>query len=152
MVVIQFNFAKSKYKNLVKLYIDKKMLSRYIKKVCGNRNVVFQYNFVTSNEQIALNKEFKAHDYNTDILTFDMSENDCELTGDVYISLRQVEKNAKRYGVDMREEINRVIIHGFLHILGYNDETKNEKKVMRKEENKYLKYLSKKCSTWNSSV
>lgn len=87
------------------------------------------YNFICSQEQIKMNTTFKDHKYNTDILTFGLTNNDCELTGDVYISLREIKKNANRYNVEITEEINRVLIHGFLHILGYNDETNSEKKL-----------------------
>jgi probable rRNA maturation factor len=150
--MIEFNFTKSRYKKDVIELINKKILSRYINKRCGNRKVCLNYNFISSIEQITMNSEFKGHHYNTDILTFDLSENECELTGDVYISLKQVKKNAKRYRVSLREELNRVLIHGFLHLSGFNDETKNEKKEIRRQEDKYLNYIKRKCSTWNMSV
>ncbi len=150
--MIEFNFTKSRYKKDVIELIDKKILSRYINKRCGNRKVCLNYNFISSIEQITMNSEFKGHHYNTDILTFDLSENECELTGDVYISLKQVKKNAKRYRVSLREELNRVLIHGFLHLSGFNDETKKEKKEIRWQEDKYLNYIKRKCSTWNMSV
>jgi probable rRNA maturation factor len=151
-VKLEFNYSKAKFKRCIKSSVDKEYLSRYIKKICGKRRVFMSYNIVSSKEQIKMNKEFKDHNYNTDILTFNLSNNDCELTGDVYISLKQIEKNSKEYKVNINEEINRVLIHGFLHILGYNDGSVIEKKIMRREENKYLNYLYKKCSTWNSSV
>jgi rRNA maturation RNase YbeY len=150
--MIEFIFTKSRYKKEVIELIDKKILSRYINKRCGNRMVCLNYNFISSIEQIKMNIEFKSHYYNTDILTFDLSEKDCELTGDVYISLKQVKKNAKRFHVTLKEELNRVLIHGFLHLLGYDDEKKQEKKEMRKQEEKYLNYIRSKCSTWNMSV
>lgn len=151
-VKLEFNYSKAKFKRCIKSSVDKDCLSRYIKKICGKRSVFISYNFISSSEQIKTNIDFKEHNYNTDILTFNLSNNDCELTGDVYISLKQIEKNSKEYKVNINEEINRVLIHGVLHILGYNDGTVIEKKNMRREENKYLNYLSKKCSTWNNSV
>lgn len=149
--MLVFNFIKSKHKKQVLELINKRDLSRYVRKRCGNRTVYICYNFLSSKDQIKMNRDFKNHNYNTDILTFDVSNNDCELTGDVYISLKQVRKNAKRYQVSLKDEINRVLIHGFLHLSGYNDETKNEKKEMRKQEDKFLNYLKKRCSTWNMS-
>jgi rRNA maturation RNase YbeY len=151
-VCIEFNYSKAKFKKLVKFNVDKEYLSRYIKKLCGKKVVYMSYNFVSYKEQIKMNTEFKYHNYNTDILTFELSNTDCELTGDVYISLKQVEKNAKRYRVDIKEELNRVLIHGFLHITGYKDETMKEKRDMRREEDLYLRYIYKKCSTWNNSI
>lgn len=150
--MIELNFNKSRYKKEALELIDKKVLSRYINKWCGNKLVSLSYNFITSKDQIKMNREFKSHDYNTDILTFDLSNNECELTGDVYISLKQVRKNAKRYHVSLREELNRVLIHGFLHLSGFNDETKQEKKEMRRQEDKYINYIKRKCSTWNMSI
>lgn len=150
--MINFNFSKSKYKKEVSELVNKKLLSRYINKRCGNKLVSLNYNFISSREQIKMNRKFKSHNYNTDILTFDLSEKDCELTGDVYISLKQVRKNAKRYSVSLKEELDRVLIHGFLHLLGYNDETKYEIKEIRRKENKYLDYIKRKCSTWNTSI
>lgn len=150
--MIQLNFNKSRYKKEVLELIDKKLLSRYINKRCGNKLVNVCYNFVSSKDQINMNREFKSHDYNTDILTFDLSNSECELTGDVYISLKQIKKNAKRYNVTVKEELNRVLIHGFLHLYGFNDETIQEKKEMRKQEHRYLNFLKRKCSTWNMSI
>ena len=151
-VKLEFNYSKAKFKRCIKSSVDKDCLSRYIKKICGKRSVFISYNFVSSSEQIKMNNEFKDHNYNTDILTFELSNSDCELTGDVYISLKQIKKNTIKFNTHIEEEINRVLIHGFLHIMGYNDGTVIEKKIMRGEENKYLNYLSKKCSTWNNSV
>lgn len=151
-VFIEFNYSKPKFKNLIKTTINKECLLRYIKKLCGKKRVYMSYNFICSQEQIKMNTTFKDHNYNTDILTFGLVNTECELTGDVYISLGEVKKNARIYNVEISEEINRVLIHGFLHIIGYNDETNSEKKIMRKEENKYIKFIQKNCSTWNKSV
>ena len=151
-VFIEFNYSKPKFKNLIKNTIYKEYLSRYIKKLCGKKIVYMSYNFICSQEQIKMNTTFKDHNYNTDILTFGLTNTECELTGDVYISLREIKKNANRYNVEITEEINRVLIHGFLHILGYNDEINSEKKIMRKEEDKYIKFIQKNCSTWNKGV
>ena len=150
--MIVFNFTKSSHRKEVLELVKKKVLSTYIDKRCGNRTVSLNYNFISCKEQIKINKEFKKHNYNTDILTFDLSNKECELTGDVYISLKQVKKNAKRYSVSLKDELDRVLIHGFLHLLGYNDKTKQEQKVMKKQENKYLDYIRRKCSTWNMSI
>lgn len=150
--MIELNFSKSRYKKEVLELIEKKLLSRYINKRCGNKVANISYNFVSSKDQIKMNREFKSHDYNTDILTFDLSNSECELTGDVYISLKQIKKNAKRYNVSLKEELNRVLIHGFLHLYGFNDDTKQEKKEIRKQEDKYLDYIKRKCSTWNMSI
>lgn len=154
---IKFNFQKSKFKYLVNDNINNDLLARYSKSLFKKyskvdlKDIQIHYNFVSSSDQIKMNKEFKHHNYNTDILTFDLSNNECELTGDVYISLKQIKKNAIKYNTSLYNELNRVLIHGILHIIGFNDETKLEKKQMKKQENKFLKYINKR-STWNNSV
>lgn len=150
MIDIDFNFEKKKYKNEVNDLISKKYLIKYIDSrfiKCGKLNldkIYLNYNFVSKQQQIKINKEFKLHNYNTDIITFNLSELDCELTADVYISLNQVKKNADKYKVSLFSELNRVLIHGFLHLSGYNDETLIEKKLMKRQEDKYLNYIKKK--------
>lgn len=154
---IKFNFQKSKFKYLVNHNINNDLLAHYSKSLFKKyskvdlEDIQIHYNFVSSSDQIKMNKEFKHHNYNTDILTFDLSNNECELTGDVYISLKQVKKNATKYNTSLYNELNRVLIHGILHIIGFNDETKLEKKQMKKQENKFLEYINKR-STWNNSV
>lgn len=150
MIDIQFNFEKNKYKRELNQIINKKYLSKYILKrfikceKLESKTSNLNYNFVSEVQQIKINKEFKEHDYNTDIITFDVSNDPCELTADVYISLKQVKKNAEKYKVSLNSEINRVLIHGFLHLVGFNDETNLEKREMRKQENKFLNYINKK--------
>ena len=147
-VFIEFNYSKPKFKNLIKNTIYKEYLSSYIKKLCGKKRVYMNYNFICSQEQIKMNTTFKDHNYNTDILTFGLTNTKCELTGDVYISLREIKKNANRYNVEITEEINRVLIHGFLHILGYNDEIYTEELFHVEQE--CLSLLER--STWNKKV
>ena len=142
--LVQFHFEKKKYKLIVSNCVNKYLLSRYIKNNCGYSQIAIHYNFVSSSSQIKINKEFKEHNYNTDILTFNLSNSDCELTGDVYISLKQIKKNAIKFQSSIENELNRVLIHGYYHLLGFEDETKDEIKLMRKLENRYLKYTTKK--------
>ncbi len=150
MIDIQLNFEKNKYKREVNQIINKKYLSKYILKrfikceKLESKTINLNYNFVSEDQQIKINREFKAHDYNTDIITFNVSNDPCELTADVYISLKQVKKNAEKYKVSLNSEMNRVLIHGFLHLVGFNDETNLEKREMRKQENKFLNYINKK--------
>ena len=80
------------------------------------------------------------HDYYTDIITFDYSiEN--KISGDLLISIDRVKENAKNFSVSFSQELNRVVIHGVLHLCGYKDKTEDEKKQMRNLENKYLKSI-----------
>lgn len=86
------------------------------------------------------NRKYLEHDYFTDIITFDYSEGKI-IAGDLLISLQRVEENANKYDVPRETELNRVVIHGFLHLCGYDDKTKEDRKIMRKKEDYYLKLL-----------
>ena len=99
----------------------------------GNISVVF-----CSDEYILeMNLRYLQHDYYTDIITFDYCEGDV-LNGDLVISVDSVRENAAFFGVEFEEELNRVIVHGILHLIGYDDHTDAESAVMRSKENYYL--------------
>lgn len=86
------------------------------------------------------NKLYLNHDYYTDIITFDYSEGSI-ISGDLLISIDRVYDNASIYNVSRETELNRVIVHGLLHLLGYNDESEEELKLMREKEDYYLSLL-----------
>lgn len=83
------------------------------------------------------NNKFLNHNYYTDIITFDYSENNL-LSADFLISLDRVIDNAIRLNVSRETEFLRVCIHGFLHLCGYSDKTEKEQKIMREKEDYYL--------------
>lgn len=85
-----------------------------------------------------INIEYLSHDYYTDIITFDNSEEQDIIEGDIFISIDRVEDNAHSNSVSFLEELKRVIIHGVLHLIGYNDKTDSEQEVMTQKENTYL--------------
>ena len=91
------------------------------------------YNFLTDDELLQINKDALNHDYYTDIITFDLRIGDL-ISGDIFISIDRVTENAKTFKVDLDTELKRVIIHGLLHIIGFNDHTDEEKQEMRKQE------------------
>jgi rRNA maturation RNase YbeY len=88
-----------------------------------------------------INVRYLEHDYYTDVITFDYSEKR-EIKGDVFISIDRVKENAKKYKVSFNEELFRVIIHGVLHLCGFNDKTAKEKKEILKQENHFLGLIS----------
>jgi len=96
--------------------------------------------FCNDNYLLELNNRYLNRDHYTDVLSFDNSENQC-INADIYISLERVEENSKKYSVPFADELNRVIIHGVLHLVNYNDSTEEEKKNMTEMENKYLEFL-----------
>jgi rRNA maturation RNase YbeY len=96
------------------------------------------YIFTSDDNLLNINKLYLNHDYYTDIITFDNSGNIKEIEGDIFISAERVKENANQYGVSFEEELARVMIHGILHLAGYDDKTKEEKALMRQMENKFL--------------
>ena len=87
-----------------------------------------------------INIKFLEHDTYTDIITFDYSEGKL-LNGEIYISTDRVRDNAAVFGVTFDEEVSRVMVHGLLHLTGYNDKKKPEKETMRSRENLHLEAL-----------
>ena len=103
-----------------------------IKKL-GNINIIF----CSDNYILDVNVKYLGHDYFTDIITFDYCEKNI-LSGDLFISIDTVRDNAEFYKIEFKDELNRVIVHGLLHLIGYDDHTPEEQKIMREKENYYL--------------
>ena len=135
MITFQ-NTSKFKVKDLRKKKIWLNSISKNEGKEIGNLNFLF----VDDKEMLKYNKKYLQHESYTDIITFDNSLNN-KIAGDIVISLERVNENAKYYGVSYNYELERVMAHGLLHLLGYNDKNKEEKKIIRKKENYYLKNL-----------
>ncbi|MEZ4916802.1 MAG: rRNA maturation RNase YbeY [Chitinophagales bacterium] len=93
---------------------------------------------------LQINKEYLNHDYYTDIITFPLEQNNEVLEAELYISIDRIEDNAKTNSVDFLVEFKRVLVHGVLHLCGYNDKTNEEIKTMRQKEDYYL---SSECFT-----
>ena len=91
------------------------------------------YTFINDDELLEINKESLNHDFYTDIITFDQRIGDL-ISGDIFISVDRVRENAESFSVSFENEMKRVIIHGLLHIVGFNDHTEEEKQEMRKQE------------------
>ena len=104
----------------------------------GSKIQNLNFLIVGDKRMIHFNKTYLNHDYSTDIITFDNSENK-KISGDIVISIERVKENSKKYKVKLEDELRRVMAHGLLHLLGYDDKNEKEKKRMRKKENYYLK-------------
>ncbi len=91
---------------------------------------------------LEMNLKYLGHDYYTDIITFDYCEGNV-LSGDLFISVDSVRENASFYGTEFNDELDRVIVHGILHLIGYDDHTDDEIAVMRSKENYYLSLRDK---------
>jgi len=92
-------------------------------------------NFIGSDKLLELNRKHLKHYYPTDIITFNYSGSLSELDGEIYISFEDASINAKKYKVSLNNELTRLVIHGILHLLGYDDKTPSEKKIMKTLEN-----------------
>ena len=93
--------------------------------------------FCSDNYILDVNQQYLQHDYFTDIITFDYCEGD-RLSGDLFIRVDTVRENAIEYGTDFKDELNRVIVHGILHLIGYDDHEEEDIAQMRAKENYYL--------------
>ena len=133
--------VRSGLKNKRKLsaFLDKLAL-KHRKKL---KKVSFTYIFCSDEALLEINQQFLNHDTYTDIITFDLSENDNELTGEIYISKDRVTENAKKFATAYEDELHRVIFHGALHLCGFKDKTKADSLEMRRQEDKCLKQYSK---------
>lgn len=97
--------------------------------------------YIFSNDAyvLRLNQEYLKHDYFTDILTFTLSLPNSPVHSEIYISIDRVKENAAELGIPFENELFRVMIHGLLHLAGYDDHSAKEKSQMRAREDFYLK-------------
>ena len=98
--------------------------------------------FVNDRRIRTINAKFLQHDYATDVITFPLD--DVAVDGEIYISVDTAAKQAKEYGVTLREELYRLVVHGVLHLLGFDDATPEMRAGMHEEENKVLSALARK--------
>ena len=136
--MISFNYEtnfKLDNENALEIWIHKIILEHNCEE--GEIN----YIFCDDAYLLKLNIEFLQHDTLTDVISFDNSLGTL-INGDIFISTERVLDNAKDYGVSFLEELQRVMIHGVLHFLGFKDKTDTDQKEMTRQENKALLVLS----------
>jgi len=92
------------------------------------------YIFCSDQDLLSINQQYLNHDYYTDIITFDLSEKKGTLIADIYISIERVQDNAKMLNEEFEHEFLRVLAHGILHLIGYNDKSEQQQQLMRKKE------------------
>jgi rRNA maturation RNase YbeY len=104
----------------------------------GYKLKTLSFIFCSDNYLLQINQQYLNHDTFTDIITFDNSEDEGLVLGDIFISVERVRENASQFNITETDEMHRVIIHGVLHLLGYKDKTVADKKKMTLKEDFYL--------------
>jgi len=132
MVNVSYNFLEVSLDDF-----DVKSTTLWIKKVLSKHSVSnadLGYVFVSDEFLLKMNQEYLNHDFYTDIITFNYNEEN-SLAGEMYVSLDRVRENAKDFaGGDFDRELSRVIIHGVLHLIGFDDQTGDDEAKIREEE------------------
>lgn len=116
----------------------KKFITEFIQANSQFQQMELHYVFCNDDYLLQINQQFLQHDTFTDIITFDLSENATYLQAEIYISTTRVQENAILFEMPFETELRRVIFHGMLHLCGFNDKTKEQKKVMHSMEDQCL--------------
>ncbi|MBP1673079.1 MAG: rRNA maturation RNase YbeY [Bacteroidetes bacterium] len=119
----------------------KKWIQFFIRQL-GKKVGEVNYIFCTDEYLHELNVKYLNHDTLTDIITFDYSENNL-LHGDIFISIDRVKENSEKFKINFQEELKRVIAHGVLHLAGFKDKKKEDKAIMRIQEDRALELFNK---------
>lgn len=127
--------------------IARKKLSSFLRDIVSQyrpevKKLNLTYIFCSDEYLLGINQQFLNHDTYTDIITFDLSEKQTELIGEIYISIERTADNATRFKVPPQQELHRVIFHGALHLCGFKDKKPADKKIMSAKEDECL-------SAWN---
>ncbi len=130
------NLAVATSKNIK---IEKRLLHSLVSKLTKELEISIDslnINFVDASYMLEINKQYLKHNYHTDIITFNYSGSNSELEGEIFISISEAIANSLNYNVHLDSEIVRLVVHGILHLVGYNDKEAKEKRKMKKEENR----------------
>ncbi|PID59536.1 MAG: rRNA maturation RNase YbeY [Ignavibacteriae bacterium] len=128
--------------NSTKIKLDKRKIHNLLGKLKDELNfsiISVELNFVTSEEITEVNKNFLNHNFSTDTITFNYSGRNDALDGEIFISLEDAQINGKKIKIDFNIEILRLVIHSFLHLLGFDDTNTKDRTIMKKEENRLVK-------------
>ena len=115
---------------------------RWLTKIATNAGFkIKELNYVFCSDEYLyqMNRDYLKHDTYTDIITFDNSEKKDDIEGDIFVSIDRVRENAKTNAQEVETEMNRVLAHGLLHLMGYKDKSKEEAALMRLKEEESIK-------------
>ena len=116
-------------------------ITKWLSNTATNYNFkIAQINYIFCSDDylLTLNQEYLDHDYYTDIITFNYNESSY-MSGDIFISIDRVKENATIFGIDTEREFLRVMVHGVLHLIGFNDSTDKDEMIMREKEDEFIK-------------
>ena len=119
---------------------NKRKIKNWLKEIIADeKKKVGDINYIFCSKQYMkkINNNYLAKNYETDVISFDFSD-DNKISGDIYVSCETVKKNSIIFNVSFSNELKRVMVHGLLHLLNYNDKSKQEQKIMREKENFYI--------------
>ncbi len=122
--------------------VEKRLVHSLVNKLSKELNFKLEslsINFIDADYMLNINIEYLQHSYHTDIITFNYSESNDNLDGEVFISISEAIINALKFDVHLGSEIVRLVIHGILHLVGLDDKSTSDKRKMKKEENKLTK-------------
>lgn len=132
--MIAFEYLETE--EITEINQNKKWLNQVISNEAKEEGDI-TYIFCNDDYLLEKNIRFLKHNTLTDVITFDYCEGN-SVSGDIFISIERVKENSEVFKVDFLTELNRVMVHGLLHLLGYKDKTERESNLMRKKENYYL--------------
>ncbi|UCE05971.1 MAG: rRNA maturation RNase YbeY [bacterium] len=128
--------------------IELQMIKNLVKTVLSEEGISqAEINIILANDKyiIKLNQDFLNKDITTDVLSFNLEdEPHNQIEGEVYVNIEQIKRQARDFQVTFREELFRILIHGVLHLIGFNDQKDEEKAIMTKKEDNYLASLNDK--------
>lgn len=121
--------------------LDKKNIHKIISLIKKEKNLnieSLEINFVNEKTILEINTTYLGHKYTTDVISFNYSDESNNLDGEIFICFDVAKENAKRFDAKFDDEIKRLVIHGILHLIGYDDVTKSKREKMREEEERLL--------------
>jgi rRNA maturation RNase YbeY len=126
--------------NSFKIHNKRKIREWLTDSATNEKRIIEQLNIIFCDDSylLKINIEYLDHNYYTDIITFDNSVNDNNINGDIFISIERAKENSIEYQQDFEQELNRLMIHGLLHLIGYSDKLPKDKLRMTKKEDYYL--------------
>ncbi|GAB3757907.1 rRNA maturation RNase YbeY [Spirosoma pomorum] len=120
---------------------QKRVTQQWLKKQANKEGFSIgdlNYIFCSDEYLLQVNRDYLQHDYYTDIITFDQSEEESKIEGDIFVSVDRVKDNAIQMNVTPQHEMKRVLAHGLLHLCGYGDKSETEAQLMRQKEEEWI--------------